>query len=141
MVELVEADAVGLVGDEEIEDGPDEREAAVLAGEAAHHLGPAFDLAERTLEQVGASPPAAVAGWIAQVNDERVQIVGEASRRGGVAALVELVDEGLESLFGVAGADRVVERLPVGLLDPFALPVGQLLSRGCARGARYVDVT
>jgi hypothetical protein len=36
-VELVEPDAVGLVGDEEIEDGPDEREAAFLAGEAAHH--------------------------------------------------------------------------------------------------------
>ena len=45
-VELVEADAVGLVGDEEVECGPDERQAALLAGEAAHHLGAAFDLAE-----------------------------------------------------------------------------------------------
>jgi hypothetical protein len=33
-VELGEANAVGLVGDEEIQDGPDEGEAAVLAGEA-----------------------------------------------------------------------------------------------------------
>jgi hypothetical protein len=31
-LEFVEADAVGLVGDEEVEDGPDEGEAAVLAG-------------------------------------------------------------------------------------------------------------
>jgi hypothetical protein len=51
-VELVEADAVGLVCDQEVEDGPDEREAAVLAGEATHHLGAAFDLAERALEQI-----------------------------------------------------------------------------------------
>ena len=52
-VELGESDAVGLVGDEEIEDGPDQRQAAVLAGEAAHHLGASFDLAERALEWVG----------------------------------------------------------------------------------------
>src|SRR3954454_13086897 len=62
-VELGEADAVGLVRDEEIQNGPDEGEAAVLTGEAAHHLGPSFDLAERSLEQVGGPPPAAVAGW------------------------------------------------------------------------------
>ena len=52
VVELAEADAVGLVGDQEIEHGPDEREAAGLAGEAAHHLGSSFDLAERALEQI-----------------------------------------------------------------------------------------
>jgi hypothetical protein len=51
-VELVEADAVGLVGDQQVEHGPDEREAALLAGEAAHHLGPPLDFAERALEQV-----------------------------------------------------------------------------------------
>src|SRR2546430_17508149 len=45
-VEFVEADAVGLVGDEDVEDGPHERQAAFLAGEATHHLGPALDLAE-----------------------------------------------------------------------------------------------
>jgi hypothetical protein len=51
-VELGEADAVGLVGDEEIQDGLDQGEAAVLAGEAAHHLCALFDFAERSLEQV-----------------------------------------------------------------------------------------
>ena len=45
-VELGEPDAVGLVSDEEIEDGPDERESAVLAGEAAHDLRPSFHFAE-----------------------------------------------------------------------------------------------
>ena len=65
-------------------------------------------------------------GWVAQVHDERVQVVGEASGRGGVAALVELLDQGLESLLGVAVADRVVERPPVRLLDPLAFALGQL---------------
>ena len=51
-VERGEVDAVGLVGDEQVEHGPDEGEAAGLAGEAAHHFGAAFDLAERALEQV-----------------------------------------------------------------------------------------
>jgi hypothetical protein len=37
-VELGESDAVGLVGDDEVEDGPYEGEAAVLAGEAARSL-------------------------------------------------------------------------------------------------------
>jgi hypothetical protein len=45
-VELGEPDAVGLVSGEEVEYGLDQGEAAVLAGEAAHHLGAAFDLAE-----------------------------------------------------------------------------------------------
>ena len=35
------------------EHGPDEREAAVLASEPAHDLGPSLDLAERSLEEVG----------------------------------------------------------------------------------------
>lgn len=43
---LGEPDAVGGVGDVEIEHGPGEREAAGLAGEAADHLGAALDLAE-----------------------------------------------------------------------------------------------
>jgi hypothetical protein len=51
-VEHVEVDAVGLVGDEEVEGGPDEGEAAVFAGEAAHHFGSAVDFAEGALEQV-----------------------------------------------------------------------------------------
>jgi hypothetical protein len=67
-----------------------------------------------------------MSGWVAQVDDERVEVVGEASRRGGVAALVELVDERLEPLLGVALVDCVIERLPVGLLDAFAFALGQL---------------
>jgi hypothetical protein len=45
-VELGEPDAVGLVSDEEIQDGPDQGEAAVLAGEAADYLRAPFDLGE-----------------------------------------------------------------------------------------------
>jgi hypothetical protein len=37
--ELGELDAVGGVGDVEVKDGPDEGQAAGLAGEAADHLG------------------------------------------------------------------------------------------------------
>src|SRR5215207_10962374 len=40
--ELAEADAVLGVGDVEVEHGPDEGEAAGLAGEAADHLGAPF---------------------------------------------------------------------------------------------------
>ncbi|HYB29250.1 MAG TPA: hypothetical protein VEF89_21735 [Solirubrobacteraceae bacterium] len=85
-----------------------------------------FDLAERSLEQVRRAPPAAVPGWQSQVHDERVEVVGEALGRGGEAALVELVDERLESLLGVAWVDRVITRLPVGVLDAFAFALGEL---------------
>jgi hypothetical protein len=76
--ELAEPDAVLGVGDVEVEDGPDEREAAGLAGEATDDLGASFDFGERPFEQVCASPPAAVSGRVAQVHDERVEVVGEA---------------------------------------------------------------
>jgi hypothetical protein len=124
--ELGELDAVGGVGDVEVEDGPDEGEAAGLAGEAADQLGAAFDLAERAFEQVCAAPPAAVPGWVAQVHDERVEVVGEAFGGGGVADRLELVDQGLESLLSIPRAGGVVERLPVALADAFAFPFGQL---------------
>ena len=48
-LELGELDAVGRVTDVEVEDRPDERQAAGLAGEAAEYLGAAFDLVERSL--------------------------------------------------------------------------------------------
>jgi hypothetical protein len=70
------------------------------------------------------------------VHDERVQVVGQASGGGGVAALVELVDERLKTLLGVGVADRVIERLPVRPLDALAFALGQLGVRGCARDAR-----
>ena len=66
-----------------------------------------------------------MSGWVAQVHDERVEIVGQAFGRGRVAILVELVDERLESLLGVAGVDRVIQRLPVGVLDAFAFALGE----------------
>jgi hypothetical protein len=77
-LELGEADAVGGVRHVEVEHGPDEDEAARLAREAADHLRPSFDLAERPFEKVGRSPPSAVPGRVAQVNHERVQVVGQA---------------------------------------------------------------
>jgi hypothetical protein len=60
------------------------------------------------------------------VHDERVEVVGETLRRGGVAGSVELVDERLQSLLCVALAGGVIECLPVGLADAFALTFGQL---------------
>ena len=65
-------------------------------------------------------------GRVAQVNDQRVQVVGEALRRGGVARAIELVDQRVESLLAVALIDRLIECLPVGLADALALPFGQL---------------
>jgi hypothetical protein len=41
------------VGEVEVEHGPDEGEAAGLAREAADDLGVAFDLGQRSFEQVG----------------------------------------------------------------------------------------
>jgi hypothetical protein len=67
-----------------------------------------------------------VSGRVAQVHDERVEVVGQTLGRGGVAGSVELVDERLQSLFAVALVGGVVERLPVGVADAFALAFGQL---------------
>jgi hypothetical protein len=60
------------------------------------------------------------------VNDERVEVIGQASRGGGVSGPVELVDEGLESLLSVPLVGGVIECLPVGLTDALALAFGQL---------------
>src|ERR1051325_12016645 len=107
--ELGELDAVGGVGDVEVKHRPDQGQAARLAGEAADHLGAALDFAKRSLEQVGAAPAPAVSGWVTQVHDERVQVVGETPRRTGVAGSVELGDQRPEPLLAVALVDRVVE--------------------------------
>ena len=89
-VDVGELDSVAGVVDLEVEDGPDEREAALLAGESSDHLGPSLDLAERALEQVCRAPALAVAQRVAQVDDERVEIVGQASRGRRVAGPLEL---------------------------------------------------
>src|SRR5680860_32974 len=70
-VEIGEGDPVRM-GDDQVEHRPAERQAARLAREAPDHLGPPADLAERALEQVGASPAATVAQRIAQVDAERL---------------------------------------------------------------------
>ncbi len=63
---------------------------------------------------------------VAQVRDERLQVVGQASGGGGVAGSLQLVDRGLESLLAVALVRGLVERLPVGRPDAFAFALGQL---------------
>jgi len=46
-----------------------------------------LDLTQRSLEQIGAPPPPAVPGWVAQVHDERVEA-------GAVVAVAALVHAG-----------------------------------------------
>ena len=98
----------------------------VSPGEAAHHVRAAFDLAERALEQIRAAPSAAVSDWVSQMHHQGVEVIGEAAGGGGEPAVVEVVDQRLEPLLGVGLADRLVERLPVGVLDAFAFAIGQL---------------
>jgi hypothetical protein len=60
------------------------------------------------------------------VDDERVEVVGQALGGGGAAGAVELVDERTESSLAVALVGGVVERPPVGLADALAFALGQL---------------
>jgi hypothetical protein len=69
-------------GEHQIEADPD----------AAYHLGVAFDLAEWALEQVRRSPSSTAADRVAQVHDERAEVVGEAAGSGGDSAPVEVLD-------------------------------------------------
>jgi hypothetical protein len=62
------------------------------------------------------------------VHHQRVEVVGQAPGRGGESLGVELACERLEALLGVVFADRDVQGLPVGVLDPFALAVGASLA-------------
>jgi hypothetical protein len=56
----------------------------------------------------------------------QVQVVDETFGSGGVAGSFEPVDQGLQSPLGVALVARLIERLPVGLSDALAVPLGQL---------------
>lgn len=67
-----------------------------------------------------------MAGRVAQVHDERIEVVGETLRRGGVAGAVELADQRQQALLCVALVGGLVERLPIGLPDALALAIGQL---------------
>ena len=71
---------------------------------------------------------------VAQVHHQGVEVIGEAAGGGGEPALVEVVDQRLQPLLGVGLADRLIERLPVGVLDALALAVGELWRRGCGLG-------
>jgi hypothetical protein len=134
--DLGELDAVGGVGDVEVKHGPDELRQLVSPGKRpitlVRRLTSPSDLSSRFVDP----PPPAVSG-VAQVHDERVEVVGEASGCGGVAGLVELVDQRLESLLSVALVGRVVQCLPVGPAD--ALTLARLSELLCVRSRRLVD--
>jgi hypothetical protein len=70
-----------------VQDRPDQRQAALLAGQAADDLDPAAGLAEGPLDQVGVADALAVLGREQQVGDECVEVVGDAGDRGGVQRL------------------------------------------------------
>jgi hypothetical protein len=72
--------------------------------------------------------PITLVGRLTSPRDRSSRLVDR--HRGGEAALIELVDQGLAALFGGAVVDGFVERLPVGVLDAFVLAFGQLGVRG-----------
>jgi hypothetical protein len=108
-------DTTGLVGDQQVKHGPDRRAAVGLAGEPAIIFVRRLT-SSRPLEQASRAPPSSVAQRIAQVDYERVQVIGQAARGGGEPFLVELLDERLNSLFSDALVTRFIQRLPVGVL-------------------------
>jgi hypothetical protein len=63
---------------------------------------------------------------VAQVHDERIEVIAEASSRRGEAGALELCDQGAEPLACVALVLGLVERLPVGAAHPLAILLGQL---------------
>jgi hypothetical protein len=65
--------------------------------------------------------PRRVAARIAQVDDERAEIVAQAAGRGDVAAPVELADQRQEPLLALALAGGLVQRLQVRLAHALAL--------------------
>ena len=72
----------------ELQHGPDQRQRAGLAGQAADDLGAAADLDERALQQVRAAGALAVLQREAQVRDELVDVLVDRLHRRGVGAAV-----------------------------------------------------
>ena len=106
---------------------PDQRQAALLTGQAADDLDPAAGLAEGALDQVGVADALAVLGREQQVDQQRVEVVGDAGDRSGVQRC-PLGDEPLGSPAdlgdgGLALGLDLVEDRPVVPLD-LALGVG-----------------
>ena len=78
-----------------VEDGPDQRQAAGLAGQPADDLDAAAGLAEGALDEVGVPDPVISARGEAQVDGQAVGSVSRALDRGGVGVAPaggELVD-------------------------------------------------
>jgi len=60
------------------------------------------------------------------MHHQGVEIVGEAAGGGGEPALVEVVDQGQQPPLGIGLRDRVIQCLPVGVLDALTLAVREL---------------
>ena len=88
-VDVGERGAAAGVAAEQVKHRPDEREEAHLAGEAAHHFGAPADLPERSFEEIGRAPPLTVSERVAQVHDERVEVVSEAPGGRLIAVVLE----------------------------------------------------
>jgi hypothetical protein len=110
-----------------VQDRPDQRQAALLAGQPADDLDPAAGFPEGPLDQVGMPDALTVLRREQQVDHERVEVVGHAGGRGGVQRL-PLGDEAGRPPAGLSdgglalGLDLVEDR-PVVPLD-LALGVG-----------------
>ena len=107
-----------------VHDRPGHREARGLAREAADHLGPPADLLERPLQQIGRPETLPQAERIAQVDRERLEIVGETRRRRGELTR-ELAHEPAQARLGLVRTRGRIERRPVRGPDP-AVEVGPL---------------
>jgi hypothetical protein len=90
VVEFGEGGAVAGVAEEQVEDRPDDRETAGLAGEATHDFRAPADLPQRSLQEVGRPPPLTVSEGVSEVCDEGVEVVGQAAGGGLVAGVLEL---------------------------------------------------
>ena len=70
-----------------VEDGPDEREAALLARQAADDLHPPSRLAEGPLDEVGMPDALMVLGGEGQEGEQRFEVVLDAGDRREIEAL------------------------------------------------------
>jgi hypothetical protein len=70
---------------------------------------------------------------VAQVDDERFEVIAEASSRRGEAGALELCDQGPEPLPCVALVLGLVERLPAPVVGPALIPSQASNSSSTAR--------
>src|SRR5262249_54903828 len=107
-----------------VENGPDQGEAAGLAGEPADDLDPSAGLAEGPLDEVGVPDTVVVPGGEPQVGGQAFAVGEQALDRGRVQAAVlvrERVDPGVDDFHqlwaGWGGEVFGVEDRPEGVLD------------------------